>query len=86
MASCFREKKARKKAGGIKREGMARSGSRRNRGDIAGNNDNRDDNRIIVGSDGQCVILHLEESGSNVGSRLTDELKRRSGKRRGSGR
>lgn len=38
-----------------------RSGSRR--GDIAGNNDNRDDNRIIVGSDGQCVILHLEESG-----------------------
>lgn len=40
---------------------MARSGSRR--GDIAGNNDNRDDNRIIVGSDGQCVILRLEESG-----------------------
>lgn len=31
--------------------GMERTGSRRNRDDIAGNNDNRDDNRIIVGSD-----------------------------------
>lgn len=30
--------------------GMERKGSRRNRDDITGNNDNRDDNRII-GSD-----------------------------------
>lgn len=59
MASRFRGSEESEKEGGRYKAG--RNGEER--GDIAGNNDNRDDNRIIVGSDGQCVILRLEESG-----------------------
>lgn len=78
VVSCFRGKKAGKKAYKV---GMERKGSRRNRDDITGNNDNRDDNRII-GSDPAWTMCYS----SFRGVRTRDRRWKGVGKRRGSGR
>lgn len=64
--------------------GMERTGSRRN--DIAGNNDNRDDNRIIVGSDPARTMCYSSFRGGPARVLATNVWKEGVGERRGSGR
>lgn len=49
---------------------MVRKGSRRNRDIIAGNNDNRDDNRIIVGSDPAWTMCYSSFKGARLATNV----------------